>query len=257
MINKKGITYVDWIISIGIFIIVVIALFAFLKPGIKPVFESKGLIDIVETNLFEDASWEIKNTPVIIYKLTNTHTTSQGIVKKSKITIKQKNPSWQFSTFYIPAPNPSLSNLQIDITPELATIKCSTSVCTTSIGQVYLTSFKTGDEQHELKAECTPNNNDHCFHTLGSSEDIKGLSKTKIDSLKNLNYNNAKQKWNYPQIKEFKIDLYYTGSNQTQTILNPKTKPTIQDNVFVKEINTWLLNKTGQRTPIKINIQVW
>ena len=50
--NKKGLAYIDWIISMGLFIVVVIAIFAFLKPGAKPIHESKGLINILETNFF-------------------------------------------------------------------------------------------------------------------------------------------------------------------------------------------------------------
>ena len=57
MLRKKGVTYIDWIISMGLFIIVVVAVFAFFKPGTTPAFKSESLIASVENNFIEEASW--------------------------------------------------------------------------------------------------------------------------------------------------------------------------------------------------------
>ena len=65
--NKKGIgTQVDWIIGMSIFILYVGLTFIFFKPGIKPVFDSDTMIDIVKEK-FEDSSlWTIQKTPIFI-----------------------------------------------------------------------------------------------------------------------------------------------------------------------------------------------
>ena len=52
MLNKKGLHYVDWVISMGTFIIAIIAILIYLKPGVKPEYNRESLLSIIETNFF-------------------------------------------------------------------------------------------------------------------------------------------------------------------------------------------------------------
>ena len=52
--DKKGGGHVDWIISIGIFLIYLLSMFVLIKPGIIPTHDSDTLLDIIEENVRED-----------------------------------------------------------------------------------------------------------------------------------------------------------------------------------------------------------
>ena len=60
MFNKRGLDYVDWVISIGTFVIAIIAILVYLQPGIRPEYEGRSLLNIVENNLFVNAKWEVR-----------------------------------------------------------------------------------------------------------------------------------------------------------------------------------------------------
>ena len=61
--NKKG-THVDWVISMGIFIVYVFALFILLRPGIKPVHRPVTLLNVLEEGFREEVMWTVKVVPL-------------------------------------------------------------------------------------------------------------------------------------------------------------------------------------------------
>ena len=67
--NKRGLDYIDWAMSLGLFLVAVIALFAFLKPGVQQPYDGENLLQIVEKNFFEETGTILKQTPVFIYHL--------------------------------------------------------------------------------------------------------------------------------------------------------------------------------------------
>ncbi len=68
--NKKGIgTQVDWIIGMGIFMVYLSLTFIFFKPGVKPVFDSDTLQDIVKEKLTDDTFWKIEKTPIFLEQI--------------------------------------------------------------------------------------------------------------------------------------------------------------------------------------------
>ncbi|MEK6904300.1 MAG: hypothetical protein AABW87_01780, partial [Nanoarchaeota archaeon] len=69
LMNKKGDVHVDWAISMGIFLISVIALFVIFKPGIKPIYKETVLLDIVEDEFRKNVTWTVKKLPVFIENL--------------------------------------------------------------------------------------------------------------------------------------------------------------------------------------------
>jgi hypothetical protein len=52
--KKKGASHIDWVVSIGIFIVYILLLLVWIKPSYKPVFEESSLINIVKGNIEKD-----------------------------------------------------------------------------------------------------------------------------------------------------------------------------------------------------------
>ena len=60
--SKKGASHVDWIVSIGIFIVYVLILLVWLKPGYQPVFEEDIFIQTVKNGIEKDNSVKVFKT---------------------------------------------------------------------------------------------------------------------------------------------------------------------------------------------------
>lgn len=73
--NKRG-SHIDWVMSMGIFILFILLILGFFKPSYRPSFEGSTLLDIVQRGLEsveEDAegntkgfSWEVSKSPIFI-----------------------------------------------------------------------------------------------------------------------------------------------------------------------------------------------
>jgi len=71
-LNKKGITHVDWAISMGIFIIYVSFLIIFILPGLlKTQFDPSILFDSFEKNFLKPLEWTVVKIPLIVVNLKN------------------------------------------------------------------------------------------------------------------------------------------------------------------------------------------
>ena len=77
MFNKKGIHYVDWVISMGTFIIAVIAILIYIKPGVKPEYNKESLLNMVETNFLNETNWVIRKIPLFIRNLDQQYSINQ------------------------------------------------------------------------------------------------------------------------------------------------------------------------------------
>mgnify|MGYP001603208996 CR=1 FL=1 len=64
--DKRGGVHVDWILSMGLFLVSTILLFAFLKPGIVPLTEEKILLDVLINNFNNNFLWSLKTTPYFV-----------------------------------------------------------------------------------------------------------------------------------------------------------------------------------------------
>ena len=60
--NKRGASHTDWAISMAIFIMYILLLIIFLKPGVAPIYKPEGLMQLVEDNFFEETSWVVRET---------------------------------------------------------------------------------------------------------------------------------------------------------------------------------------------------
>ena len=64
--KKRGLSYVDWTVSIGLFIIFTISIFILLGPAFKQDYSSDYLSSIIKDGIKENTSLELKRFPVFI-----------------------------------------------------------------------------------------------------------------------------------------------------------------------------------------------
>lgn len=57
---KKGATHVDWAISMSIFLVYVLLMFIFLKPGSQPTYSENTLLDTVYSGLKDDTTYTVQ-----------------------------------------------------------------------------------------------------------------------------------------------------------------------------------------------------
>jgi hypothetical protein len=69
--KKKGAIHIDWMVSFGIFIVYVLILLVWIKPGYTPSFEEKSLIEIVKSNVEKDYSLSVEKKLLQINKCSN------------------------------------------------------------------------------------------------------------------------------------------------------------------------------------------
>ena len=263
MFSKKGIGYVDWIISMSFFLITVLMIFAFLRPGVAPTFESEDLLNIVESKFLENVSWESLSVP-------STVTLSNG----AYLEIKQQSPTvsseWDFVSYYSPQDLVALNiQFNLDTSNNKFTVSCITGTdCTTidpgSLSQgknftgVYLISMEkpTASENKVLDIElvCNPLLSTDCHVLMGSEERFTGLNQNKVNSLAAYTYDQIKTDWAFPQTRDFSINV----EDPTGTVeIKPNNPPPEQVNVFIRELLIPILNGDGSRTQIKTRISVW
>jgi len=251
--NKKGIGYVDWIISMGLFIVVVSMTFIFLKPGVTAEFESKDLLEIVESNFLEEYTWSSISIPIAVHNLNQA-----GIVSKIEITENNGN-QWgvksyhsKHTTFTVTT-NTQTNKATITCNPEGGS--CNTIPSSTAEQGIYLVYLKKAgatSDTFNLNYNCNPSppTPQDCNFTVGSKEMFTGWNKGDIDGLNNP-YQTKKAEWSFPESRDFSIK--FNGNE----ILTPNYKPSEQTNIYIKELLIQTLENDGSRSSANTTISVW
>jgi hypothetical protein len=238
--NKRGLDYIDWSMSLGLFLVAVIALFAFLKPGIQQPYDGQNLIQIIEQNFFEETGTILKQTPVFIYHLADKYNPG-GLDATVDIDID--------STWYIVAVQPPSTNFFSYVQQRTAVTWDCPSTCDKKNFTISWAPNTQNSADPSIELDCTPSlDMSSCNAVLGSTLTQEGLERTAVDSIKTEIYQTLKTRWNYPQTKGFAIYLDDT--------LEIGITPPAEGNTIVKEIKYW--NILGSdRIPVNVRIMVW
>jgi len=89
--GKKGAIHVDWVISMGLFLIYLITLFILIKPGSYVEYKPENLFTIVESNFIREVSTNIKEVQIVVEKCV------QDGQQTTKITIEDERNNYRFS----------------------------------------------------------------------------------------------------------------------------------------------------------------
>src|SRR3989338_7261681 len=83
---KKGDSHIDWALSLGIFLVYILFLFLFIKPGVREIYEEKNLISIAENNFQKSAVSMVERIPIVL--------SSSKIELNSNILNGASNSDW-------------------------------------------------------------------------------------------------------------------------------------------------------------------
>ena len=240
--DKRGLDYIDWTLSMGLFLIIVVALFVFLKPGAEPAFSGDNLLDIVETNLLKDTGSVIKETPLLVKKLNGRF----GSPSADALVTVRLNSDWIFKEIDPPAVAAYFES--VGLPSRSLVFNCHVGSCSKNFVLRWLPS-KTQPTQPILTIKCKPpSNSDVCDAVLGSTVNLEGIDPLLVAGLSTKGYEVVKTEWHFPKEKDFAI--------RVDNLVINGTEPGPQANVIVKELKYWAIIGSA-RTPVIINLRVW
>ncbi len=215
---KKGDIHVDWVISLGIFILYITSLLLIIKPGFRPSYSGDSLINILEEKFRKEAYWTIKTFPVSLSNCIPDDTT--GILL---INISAVNWDGLDNTFSDPS------------------------------GGVFWPVFSSGSDAEALPDFNFNSISGSCDYSFGSVIDINGINESSLIELRDKGQDsiNFKKYWNYPVEKGFAIYVM-DGTTYKIGMTEPKS-----ENLYVKKWKDWIVYSNGTRKDVEVIIEAW
>src|SRR3989344_5426000 len=261
--NKKGAgIHVDWAISMGLFVISLITLILLLRPGVKPLFDTSTLLNLVEERFNTQTLWHVRMTPLHVYKLDCESCKKEG-EPTPEMTVNVKKALWSYSL----VKEPKVKTFDYRFNFEQPSgrnfdLFCRSGICETQ--QQYPFILVTHQDRVKepapiFEVDCQPNDKSRCSGILGSSEDYEGYNLNWINKIINdqktdIEYDLLKINWSYPSTSDFAIHIQGAGLDQN---IMKSPEPPAQANVQAKLVRGWILKDDGSRENITISFRVW
>lgn len=238
--NKKG-THVDWVISMGIFIVYIISLFILLRPGVTASYRPTNLLDNLQDNFEEDTNWVVKYVPLFI-RICKPGTVSSFIDFDNGL-------DWSSSLFK--ENGDPISSSKIECFDEATTYS-------NEIINIYLRQDGTKYEPGifpKIGFTCFPEEDEmHCEAELGMIENIKGINPDYLAEITKIVYDTLKSSWGVPPDKDFAIIKEDVNGGRSMII---GAKAPVQADVFVRRLDTQEVRGNGETNRVKIYLQIW
>ncbi|MBT3691334.1 hypothetical protein HOG16_03790 [Candidatus Woesearchaeota archaeon] len=264
---KRGLSYVDWTISVGIFIIYIISIFVIMGPAFKQDYSDEYLGKIVKEGLKESTSITIKRIP--FYMVITQPVIDNGplftnlmiILDNLPLELHEITSNKQFAI------TNQLGELVIrrEYFPDTEKIKFIaqpadfglTEVNIVGGGNIYY-SDKEFFSYLQLDA-AEPFEYDHRT-TYGITEELIGLDDEELGRWLNdtVEYLDIQELFKYPKEKDFNIQIF----NDSSPPDNPqreymKKEPTDKDEVKVLMWSDWVIYPSTQRAPVMVVVRTW
>ena len=284
--QKRGLADVDWIIASGVFLVSLVTVLIFIKPGIIPLHSSDSLLDLIENNfkkdlLAEDGKltggvyWTVQQTPIFLTKdnieglnciqIDFPYDISANKMRIYKDTGRKDEDAVPFeigsgnlifkadlnsekNIYYIYSSNNELYK-NVDIITD----------CTDDITIKKETENPDGSKTINFVYE------------YGVNENLKGIARPIVDlTIENIDsvlvYNALKNLYGYPKLKEFALLISNTASQDCSfdpqngdTSVNCEFQPLNPGDVdvYARLWSDFILDYNGARYPVTIAIKVW
>ena len=247
--NKKG-GHVDWVISMGIFIIYIFALFILIRPGVKPVYRPTDLLNNLQQNFEEDVIWTVKTVPLFVR-------ICRPGAESASVDVNIPDSDWRISRAILNNNPGNAVNFPLN---------CEGEGYSNDIVTIFISQSGLYDPQDylNLEEECFFNEltGGACEAELGVVEDIKGLNQNSLDGLTSDItqsdvdiYKNLKASWGVPEEKDFSISIDREVNGQIENIIG--AKPGEQANVFVRRFESQIVTSIGETTPTAVYLRIW
>ena len=241
---KKGMTYVDLAISLGIFVIYSVFLFTILRPAIQEEFDEDYLTSIVQQGMLNDTFWTITKLPVFI-DLTNQ--AAEGEAKLINVSL-----SFNWTTNNIILLNSTNSVLDSKIIDEEDMLQFASALDYSDMN-----SFTLLYSPDLINSNDNPTGNllgdGNYTYQIGVPEFASGLSEAKFNNLSS--YEELKEQWSYPTEREFEIVIFNATDNDELYSLHKVE--TLERIVYVLQWSTNLLLDNSEVNPILVRIRAW
>lgn len=255
---KKGASHVDWVMSMGLFIIFIVSLFILLRPGVGVEHKPQALLDLVEEKVKDEIYINLKETPLII-KFCN----PQVLVGSSKIEVEHNNPDTEFAGWNIikvirdGAPYESGSSF---------VFVCEEIISTPMLFNLFYIPEERIYEKPILELECNGNEcpdedadaelraTENKYYVYNSWLDSSGWADdTNSDGN---NYEEIKEKFGFPEEKNFAIYFLKEGDSLSNS-LEVGGKKGDETNVYVIEWKDNYITNDINPKEILVHIEVW
>jgi hypothetical protein len=245
--NKKGLSYIDWAISFGIFVISVILLFVLINPYFSQEYSNEYLLSLAKQGLEESAYVELSIFPLYVY-----FEDGEDGVQNANLPVYDDLFSETESIGLIDSDYEVIENYEINGNKISFDASLSNGVNTFYIlyfNDVEYVQFGGDGALCDQSLECT----------FGIEEKRKAFFVDKLGTLFDFeSYNDFKMELTYPLNKNIIIEVYGDGNiilYNSSSIEN--IEPTKSDNIYVLSWNDYLMDKFGNKELIKIIIKVW
>ena len=285
--QKRGLADVDWIIASGVFLVSLVTVLIFIKPGIIPLHSSDALLDLVEDNFKKDllaqdnkltggVYWTMQQTPIFLSK-----DNIQGLkciqldfpydIIANKIRIY--NDTGRKDEDAVPfeiSPGKLIFKANLNSEKNIYYIYSSNN-------ELYKNLDITTDCAEDTAVKNETENPDgsktiNFVYEYGVTENLKGIARPIVDlTIENINslvvYNALKNLYGYPKLKEFALSFTNNAQNQQDCAFNPPDDTQVNCdfqpiksgdvNVYVRSWSDFILDYNGVRHPVTIAIKVW
>jgi len=253
--NKKGLSYIDWSISIGIFIIFILALFILVVPSLDRRLDENYLVSIAETGLKDNTYYQIYNIPLFIDSLS--YQTEKKIIVDLPIYPL-------FSEYSVVLTKDDFDEVPTEVSNDkLIFGPLDLQEGVNSFDVLYLSEFYLTVEPTGTILSC-----DELSCSFGVEQKLVGFSINKLENLfsdssqefssnscnEYADYSIFKNKLNYPTQKEISIFIYREFN---EDFICAFKDPEPSDSVYALTWKDKLLNFDGSFEEVNVVLNTW
>ena len=237
--NKKGLSYIDWAVSLGIFIIYLLIVFILITPNLARDYDNDFLTSIIKEGLEEDTYWELSIYPLFV----------EPAGHMEDITLELPNSYTFLNNTNMIILDQSSNKLEMDVSGRYLSFIYSFEA-SNKFTIIY------SDELVYPNAISSMSPAEDFNYTIGVKGSLKGIYFPLFNTLPS-NYRDLKSQWNFPTSKEFAIEIY-EGVNLSNQILNyTKIEPNLDSTVRVLKWSEWQIHNDSKRELVTILVKTW
>lgn len=272
MFRKAASTHVDWAIATSLFVVYVLLIFIFLRPGAQQIYSQTSLLKIVESNFNEDSKYSINRTPLFIRPVSGKFPTDEGNYQLLMENIdtpfggNEEHPDH----FALALTNYSVLpfSMRLKEQDEMDTLRFNATFYGTDKNYIFFL-LESDEVTYEnsiidyndplMYKPCGPPNCNvkpaviNFTYEFGVNEIFTGFSADKLGSLPD--YPDLKEGWGFPSDRSFSIVVAKATNGEMIKVINDEVPKDV--NVFVNTYLDWLLQPNMATTPINVSIMVW
>ncbi len=265
---KKGFaSHIDWAISVGVFVVYVLLLFIFLRPGAQPVYLQGNLLKIVESGFNEDVVYSVDKIPLFIRPNGNNFPSAPGDYQLAIENVDFPFASYDSENFTLILQNKSELPFQIELRPTAYdSLRFNSSFSGNDVNYIFFLLYSSehrydrslGTDSDRLLykpgLDSSPDITNFTYE-FGVKDTVSGLSVDKLSSLPT-DYGALKLRWKFPADRDFSVVATKLETNEVFKEINSIRLPT-NINVYANTYLDWILEPNTDTVPVNVTIRVW